>query len=129
MTSPGDDPQPDEPDEGDEPETPAEGEDDSPGWELDPDEEVVIDDVGDEDDDLDAEHALHCPHHGWHPLLLDVVLRLRVLLGDDPDGDTRAALLAAGAHEAEDHLVGPLSGAIEALRAIEARALEAMLPT
>jgi hypothetical protein len=99
------------------------------GWEVDPDEEVVIDDVGDdEDDDLDAEHALHCPHHGWHPLLLDVVLRLRVLTGDDPDGGTRAALLAAGAHEAEDHLVGSLSGAIEALRAVEARALEAMLP-
>ena len=128
MTPPGEDPTADEPEEGQEPEPGVEGVDDLFGFEVDPDEEVVIDDVGDDDDDDDAEHALHCPHHGWHPRLLDVVLRLRVLLGDDPDGGTRAALLAAGAHEAEDHLVGPLSDALEALRAVEARALEAMLP-
>ncbi len=124
MTPPGEDPH-EELEEGEGPEGP----DDLFGWEVDPDEEVVIEDVGsDDDEDDDAEHALHCPHHGWHPRLLDVVLRLRVLLGDDPDGGTRAALLAAGAHEAEDHLVGPLSDALEALRAVEARALEAMLP-
>jgi hypothetical protein len=125
VTPPGEDPH-EENEEGEDPE----GSGELFGWEVDPDEEVVIEDVGSDadDDDDDAEHALHCPHHGWHPRLLDVVLRLRVLLGDDPDGGTRAALLAAGAHEAEDHLVGPLSGALEALRGVEARALEAMLP-
>lgn len=131
---------------------PPEDDDDPPGspdadaepWEVDDevglggeaaaDDEAAleIDDVGAGDpdgDDADLDHALHCPHHGWHPALLEVLLRLRLLGGeaDDPDARCREVLAAAGAREVDAHLVGPLSDALAALRAAEARALEAML--